>query len=140
MRELQSAARLAHALNELTSVSFNSSGVGWVGGNPEKAIPIVKYVVKISHKGLLLWSYSDYQKELSEKVIELRDGCGLTFKQTAEKLIVEGYRSPRGFDLGPESVFSIYKKRKIRDARMSDSMRVEVVGVEIEGAHSFKST
>ena len=99
----------------------------------------MKYVVKISHKGLLLWSYSDYQKELSEKVIGLRDGCGLTFKQIAEKLILEGYRSPRGFDLGPESVFSIYKKRKIRDARMNDSMRVEVVGVEIEGTHSFKS-
>jgi hypothetical protein len=133
MRELQSAARLAHALNELTFVSFNSNGLGWQGGNSEIAVPIVKYVVKISHKGLLLWSYSDYQKELSDKVLDLRDREKLTFNAIAEKLILEGYRSPRGFDLGPESVFSIYKKRNIRDTRMNHSMRVEIVGVEIEG-------
>ena len=122
-----------HAQSERSSLSFHCNGVGWVGGNSEKAVPTVKYVVKISHKGLLLWSYSVYQKELSEKVLDLRDRSGLTFKEIAEKLILEGYRSPRGFDLGPESVFSIYKKRKIRDARMNDSLRVEVVGVEIEG-------
>lgn len=107
--------------------------MGWLGGNPEKEVPIVKYVVKISHKGLLFGSYSDYQKELSGKVLHLRDHEKLTFNAIAEKLIVGGYRSPRGFDLGPESVFSIYKKRKIRDARMNHSMRVEIVGVEIEG-------
>lgn len=118
---------------------FDSNGVGWVGGNSEKAIPSVKYVVKISHKGLLFGSYSDYQKELSDRVLDLRDRENLTFNGIAQRLIVEGYRSPRGFDLGPESIFSIYKKRKIRDARMNDSMRVEVVGVEIEGTHSFKS-
>ncbi len=106
--------------------------MGWQGGNAEIDVPLVKYVVKISHKGLLLWSYSVYQKELSEKILSLRDRDGLTFQAIAEKLIAEGYRSPRGFDLGPESVFSIYKKRKIRDARMNDSMRVEVIGWKIE--------
>jgi hypothetical protein len=106
--------------------------MGWQGGNNEIEIPLVKYVVKMSHKGLLLWSYSLYQKELSEKVLSLRDRDGLTFKAISEKLIAEGYRSPRGFGLGPESVFSIYKKRKIRDARMNESMRVEIVGIEVE--------
>ncbi len=96
--------------------------MGWVGGNSECAVPIVKYVVKISHKGLLLWSYSDYQKELSDKVLDLRDRGKLTFNAIAKKLILEGYRSPRGFDLGAESVFSIYKKRNIRDARMNYTM------------------
>ena len=105
----------------------------WQGGNSEIAVPVVKYVVKISHKGLLFWSYSDYQKELSDKVLDLRDREKLTFNAIAERLILEGYRSPRGFDLGAESVFSIYKKRNIREARMNHSMKVEVVGVEIEG-------
>lgn len=105
--------------------------MGWLGGNSERVMPIVKYVVKISHKGLLFWSYSDYQKELSDKVLDLRDRRKLTFNAIAEKLILEGYRSPRGFDLGAESVFSIYKKRNIRDARMNCSMRIEIVGVEI---------
>ncbi len=106
--------------------------MGWQGGNAEIDVPLVKYIVKISHKGLLLWSYSVYQKELSEQVLSLRDRDGLTFQAIAEKLIAEGYRSPRGFDLGPESVFSIYKKRKIRDSRMNDSMEVEIVGIELE--------
>ena len=121
------------ARSERICLSLHCNGVFWLGGNSEKAVPIVKYVVKISHKGLLLWSYSDYQKELSDKVLDLRDREKLTFNAIAEKLILEGYRSPRGFDLGAESVFSIYKKRNIRDARMNHSMRVEIVGVEIEG-------
>lgn len=111
---------------------LHRNGVGWVGGNSEKAVPTVKYVVKISHKGLLFGSYSEYQKGLSDRIIDLRDRGGLTYKGIADKLIVEGYRSPRGFDLGPESVFSIYKKRKIRDIRMEASMCVEIVGVEIQ--------
>ncbi len=105
--------------------------MGWVGGNSEIAVPAVRYIVKISHKGLLFGSYSAYQKELSERVLDLRDRGNLMFKEIAEKLILEGYRSPRGFDLGPESVFSIYKKRKIRDARMNHSMRLEVMGFEV---------
>ena len=108
--------------------------MGWLGGISETAVPVVKYVVKISHKGLLFGSYSDYQKELSDNVLHLRDREKLTFNGVAEKLILEGYRSPRGFDLGPESVFSIYKKRKIRDARMNNSMQVEIVGLEVQGS------
>ena len=67
----------------------------------------------------MIGSYSAYQTELSNKVITLRDDKGLTFKQVADQLIAEGYRSPRGFCLGPESVFSIYQKRKIRDDRLN---------------------
>jgi hypothetical protein len=54
------------------------------------------------------------------------------FKEIAEKLILEGYRSPRGFDLGPESVFSIYKKRKIRDLRLNAAPKLELKIIEIE--------
>lgn len=132
MKGLRCEAHSAHAQREPPFASFNRNGVVWLGGNSEIVVPVVKYVVKISHKGLLFWAYSDYQKELSDKVLDLRDREKLTFNAIAEKLILEGYRSPRGFDLGPESVFSIYKKRKIRDARMNHSMRVEIVGVEIE--------
>ncbi len=96
----------------------------------------MKYIVRIKHKGLLFWSYSDYQKELSDKVLDLRDRAKLTFKAIAEKLILEGYRSPRGFDLGPESIFSIYKKRNIRDVRMNDSMKVEIIGLQIYSANT----
>jgi hypothetical protein len=112
---------------------LNSNGMGWQGGNFYTAIPTVKYVVKISHKGLLFGAYSDYQKELSDKVIDLRDRGGLMYREIADFLIMKGYRSPRGFNLGAESIFSIYKKRKIRDARMNYSIRVEVVILDIKG-------
>ena len=110
---------------------LHSNGMGWLGGNSEVVVPTVKYIVKISHKGLLFGSYSAYQRELSNKVLDLRDRGKLMFKEIARLLILEGYRSPRGFTLGPESVFSIYKKRKIRDARMDDSVKIEIVRLEV---------
>jgi hypothetical protein len=79
----------------------------------------------------MIGSYSAYQKTLSDLVIRLRDGFGLTFRGIAEELIKNGYRSPRGFELGPESVFSIYKKRKARDARLTREPDIEVGEVRI---------
>ena len=95
-------------------------------------VPTVKYIVKISHKGLLFGSYSSYQRELSDKVLDLRDRGKLIYKEIVEKLILEGYRSPRGFDLGSESVFSIYKKRKVRDIRLFTAPAISICAVEIE--------
>ena len=80
----------------------------------------------------MIGSYSPYQTELSDKVIRLRDSVGLTYKAIAEVLIPEGYKSPRGFDLGAESVFSIYKKRKRRDARLFSAPAIRISDVEIE--------
>ena len=80
----------------------------------------------------MIGAYSPYQIELSDKVIRLRDSEGLTYKAIAEVLIAEGHRSPRGFDLGPESVFSIYKKRKRRDIRLFTAPAIKISGVEIE--------
>ena len=79
----------------------------------------------------MIGSYSPYQVELSNRVIYLRDSKGLTFKGIADLLMSEGYRSPRGFDLGSESVFSIYKKRKIRDKRLSTEPSVELKTLKV---------
>ena len=80
----------------------------------------------------MIGAFSPYQIELSDKVIRLRDTLGLTYKAIAEILIAEGYRSPRGFDLGPESVYSIYKKRKRRDERLLSALAIKIMSVEIE--------
>ena len=80
----------------------------------------------------MIGAYSPYQIELSDKIIRLRDSVGLTFKAIAETLISEGYQSPRGLDLGPESVFSIYKKRKVRDERLHSAPAISIFAVEIE--------
>ncbi len=86
----------------------------------------------VKSRGLVIGSYSPYQTELSNRVLELRDSQGLTFKGIAELLISEGYRSPRGFDLGSESVFSIYKKRKIRDNRLQSRSNPEILQISID--------
>jgi hypothetical protein len=78
----------------------------------------------------MIGAYSAYQTELSNLVIELRDVQNLTFKKIANYLSTEGYSSPRGSHLSAESVFSIYKKRKIRDERLN--AKPEVVLSEIQ--------
>ena len=80
----------------------------------------------------MIGAYSPLQFELSDKIIRLRDAEGLTYKAIAEVLIAEGYRSPRGFDLGPESVYSIYKKRKRRDVRLLSAPAISIFAVEID--------
>jgi len=80
----------------------------------------------------MIGSYSAYQKTLSDLVIQLRDEFGLTFRGIAEELIKNGYRSPRGFDLGAEGVFSIYKKRKRRDTRLQSRSLPQIVDLTID--------
>ena len=79
----------------------------------------------------MIGAYSGYQVELSDKIITLRDERQFTYKQIADLLIAEGYRSPRGFDLGAESVFSIYKKRKIRDKRLKTVPEMSLQSIEV---------
>lgn len=74
----------------------------------------------------MIGAYSPYQIELSDLVLHLRDVELLTYKEIADLLISEGYHSPRGFELGAESVFSIYKKRKIRDARLLAPPKISI--------------
>jgi hypothetical protein len=74
----------------------------------------------------MIGAYSPYQMKLSDLIIHLRDIQSLTFKAIADLLISKGFQSPRGFDLGSESVFSIYKKRKIRDARLLAPPKVSI--------------
>jgi hypothetical protein len=81
----------------------------------------------------MIGSYSPYQTQLSDLIIHLRDSKGLTYGSIADLLIKNGYRSPRGFNLGPESVYSIYKKRKIRDGRLKNSSTPEIREIVVLG-------
>jgi len=109
--------------------------VGWLGGNSEpvhsSTPPLISYVVRLRHKGLRLGSYTEYQTALSNEILRLRDAEKMTYKDIAQLLVSEGWMSPRGFSLGAESVFSIYKKRRIRDARLLSLPEIEIAGVVI---------
>jgi hypothetical protein len=79
----------------------------------------------------MIGAYSAYQTELSDKVMRLRDSDRLTYKAISNLLIDEGYKSPRGFGLSAEGVFSIYKKRKIRDIRLRGQPIAKIKNIEI---------
>ena len=81
----------------------------------------------------MIGAYSPYQITLSDLIIHLRDIQSLTYKNIADLLISKGYRSPRGFSLGAESVFSIYKKRKIRDARLLAPPKINIKKLVVLG-------
>ena len=81
----------------------------------------------------MMGAYSDYQKALSDSIIQMRDEGKMTFKGISETLTQKGYRSPRGFDLSAESVFSIYKKRKIRDDRLNAQPKQAIANLRIVG-------
>lgn len=63
----------------------------------------------------------------------MRDQEKMTFKEISETLNQKGYRSPRGFDLSAESVFSIYKKRKIRDDRLNAPPKYRIARLRLVG-------
>ena len=81
----------------------------------------------------MIGAYSDYQKELSDSIIQMRDQEKMTFKGISETLTQKGCRSPRGFDLSPESAFSIYKKRKIRDDRLNTLAKYRITRLRVIG-------
>lgn len=104
------------------------------GGKSEVTAPIVRYIdiIRICRRGLFFGSYSASPTELSGRVLDLRDRSSLPFRAIAETLISQGYRSPRGFDPGRESVFSVYKKRKRRHERVHSAPAISIFVVEIE--------
>ena len=93
----------------------------------------VKFEVVIKTQSLMIGAYSDYQKELSDSIIQMRDQEKMTFKDISETLTQKGYRSPRGFDLSAEGVFSIHKKRKIRDDRLNTPPKYRITRLKVLG-------
>ena len=61
----------------------------------------------------------------------MRDGLGSTFTAIASRLKDEGFTSPRGKTLSAEGVFSIYKKRKIRDERLNAPPELVISQIEL---------
>lgn len=116
--------------SDLPTKTVRYGGVIPLGGRTDSFL--VRFQLVLKTQGLMIGSYSAYQTELSDLVIHLRDSKGLTYGSIAGLLIKDGYRSPRGFDLGPESVFSIYKKRKIREKRLNGEVVKEILRITVK--------
>ncbi len=81
----------------------------------------------------MIGAYSSYQVKLSDYVVKLRDIEKKTFKDIANQLGSEGYKSPRGLELAANNIFSIYKKRGIRNARLGAKPNLEIRNLQVSG-------
>lgn len=86
-------------------------------------------IVKISTRSLVIGPYTALQQRLFDRVSALRDRENQTFDAIAKLLTRTGARSARGCLLGAEHVFSIYKKGKLREQRLSEPPTVELVAL-----------
>ena len=80
-------------------------------------------VVKLKTQALYIGPYTNSQQRLFDRVFLLRERDQLTFEAIAKLLTKSGTRSVNGCLLGAEHVFSIYKKGKLRQERLT--LRVE---------------
>ena len=84
-------------------------------------------------RNLLVAPYSDYQQFLHDTIKELHDG-GMGYRKIAEWLRERGYKTVRGKRFYNTHVFSILKKKRLRDERLSSipEDRFEIGPLRIE--------
>jgi hypothetical protein len=92
----------------------------------------VVLVVKVKSMGLFIGPYSNSQQRLFERVFLLRERDQLTFEAIAVLLTKSGTRSVNGCLLGAEHVYSIYKKGKLRQERLSVKVEPEMLDLWFE--------
>ncbi|PIT83106.1 hypothetical protein [Limnohabitans sp. 15K] len=89
-------------------------------------------VVKLKSKEIYKKHYSNCQQRLFDRVFLLREREELTFEAIARLLTKSGTRSVNGCLLGAEHVFSIYKKGKLRQERLTLKVAPELVDLWFE--------
>jgi hypothetical protein len=92
----------------------------------------VVMVVKVSSKALFIGPYTDSQQRLFDRVYLLREREQLTFEAIAVLLTKSGTRSVNGCLLDAEHVFSIYKKGKLRQERLTLEVKPELLDMRFE--------
>lgn len=89
-------------------------------------------VVRLKSKALFIGPYSNIQQRLFDRVFLLREREQLTFEAIANLLTKSGTRSVNGCLLGAEHVFSIYKKGKVRQERLTLKVEPELLDLWLE--------
>ena len=92
----------------------------------------VVIIVKVKSKALFVGPYSSSQQRLFDRVFLLRERDQLTFEAIARLLTKAGTRSVNGCLLGAEHVFSIYKKGKLRQERLTLKVEPDLVDLWFE--------
>ena len=75
-------------------------------------------------QNLLVAPYTEYQQFLHDTIKDLHDG-GMGYRKIAVWLNEKGYQTPRGKRFFNNHVFSILKKKRLRDERLNREVERE---------------
>ena len=108
----------------------------WLGGNrnaPNYTETYLTFDLTVRASHLWVAPYNDYQQYLYETIMEFREK-GWTFKQIAKWFRDNGYETVTGKRFYATHVFSILKKKRLRDERLSSipKDRFEIGPLRIE--------
>ena len=79
--------------------------------------------VRVRLSNLLIPPLTEYQEFLYSKIMELKKS-GLGYRKISHWMNKNNYKTPRGHEFIPPSVFSIIKKRKIREAKINKPFEI----------------
>ena len=81
----------------------------------------------VTFKASHLWysHYSDYQESLHHLIKTMHD-AGIGYRRIAYWLNEHGYTTPRGHEFKNTHVFSILKKKKVRDERQNKRYELQM--------------
>jgi hypothetical protein len=85
----------------------------------------------LTTRNLLVYPYSDYQTELHDIIQNLHD-YGLGYRKIAQWLNKNEYQTPRGKKFFNTHVYSILKKKRLRDERLNQKVEVEYGDFSLE--------
>ena len=94
------------------------------------SIKKLEILVKVITKALYKMAYSSRSQWLYERICELRAKDNLSYEKIAKRLTEEGVKPARYCTLMAEHVYSAYKKGKIREARLTENVKYELIDVK----------
>ena len=85
----------------------------------------------LTTRNLIVSPYSEYQSELHDIIQNLHDE-GLGYRRIAQWLNENGYQTLRGKKFYNNHVYSILKKKRLRDERLNQEVKVEYRNFSLE--------
>ena len=105
----------------------------WPWSSPQRTHFVKGYLCfTVNLRASHLWysHYSDYQESPYRLITTMHDS-GMGYRKIACWLNEHGYTTPRGHEFKNTHVFSILKKKKVRDERLNKCYKFEVKNLRI---------
>ena len=90
----------------------------------------IEFTVTVSSSNLNNYFYSEHQQYLYDTIKELH-GKGLGYRKISNWFNERNIKTPRGSEFKGNYVFSILKKGRIREERISRSFKSEVTNIMV---------